>query len=146
MYSIDHNDLGTRRPPRRNARDPRIDGRQLTVPAGTSVMRAAALAGARPEAVRHRHARRPSAPAGCAWSRSRAEGLPGLVHDAGRAGHEGADRERRSSPSCARASSSCTSPIIRWTARLPGRRPLRAAGHGGARRRAVPAQRSPLRL
>ena len=44
MYSIDHRDLGT--PPAKSEESVtlEIDGATVTVPAGTSVMRAAALA------------------------------------------------------------------------------------------------------
>ncbi len=47
MYAIDHEDLGT---PASRAEDSvtvRIDGASVTVPAGTSILRAAALAGSR---------------------------------------------------------------------------------------------------
>ena len=47
MYSIDHRDLGTPASPAAAQVTLEIDGNTVTVPAGTSVMRAAALAGAR---------------------------------------------------------------------------------------------------
>src|SRR5688500_3818120 len=50
MYAIDHEDLGTPRPDGPAAQDPvtlTIDGASVTVPEGTSILRAAALAGAR---------------------------------------------------------------------------------------------------
>ena len=47
MYSIDHRDLGTPASPAQGQVTLEIDGNTVTVPAGTSVMRAAALAGAR---------------------------------------------------------------------------------------------------
>ncbi|HEU4529867.1 MAG TPA: formate dehydrogenase subunit alpha [Steroidobacteraceae bacterium] len=50
MYAIDHEDLGTPRPDGAAAQDPvtlSIDGASVTVPEGTSILRAAALAGAR---------------------------------------------------------------------------------------------------
>ena len=59
MYAIDHNDLGTPAAASRRAagRRSRSTARRSPCPAGTSVMRAAALAGgADPEALRHRHA------------------------------------------------------------------------------------------
>ena len=46
MYSIDHQDLGTPAPALTGTVTLDIDGATVTVPAGTSVMRAAALAGA----------------------------------------------------------------------------------------------------
>ena len=50
-----------------------IDGQTVSVPAGTSIMRAAMETGAQdPQALRHRQSSRPSAPAGSAWWRSRA--------------------------------------------------------------------------
>ena len=47
MYSIDHRDLGTPASPAPGLVTLEIDGNPVSVPAGTSVMRAAALAGAR---------------------------------------------------------------------------------------------------
>ena len=47
MYSIDHRDLGTPASPASGQVTLEIDGNPITVPAGTSIMRAAALAGAR---------------------------------------------------------------------------------------------------
>ena len=50
-----------------------IDGRDVTVPEGTSIMRASMEAGDQgPQAVCHRYRWTASAVAGCAWSRSRA--------------------------------------------------------------------------
>ena len=46
MYSIDHRDLGAPASPAAGQVTLEIDGNAVTVPAGTSVMRAAALAGA----------------------------------------------------------------------------------------------------
>ena len=62
-----------------------IDGREVTVPEGTSIMRAAMEAGRRdPEALRHRHARRlrllPPLPGRDRGPRRHA----GLLHHAGR--------------------------------------------------------------
>ncbi|MBF8292628.1 MAG: formate dehydrogenase, alpha subunit [Steroidobacteraceae bacterium] len=45
MYSIDHKDLGTPASASTGSVTLDIDGSTVTVPAGTSVMRAAALAG-----------------------------------------------------------------------------------------------------
>ncbi|HKZ74959.1 MAG TPA: formate dehydrogenase subunit alpha [Steroidobacteraceae bacterium] len=47
MYAIDHKDLGTPPSPETSRVTLEVDGAVVTVPAGTSVMRAAALAGAR---------------------------------------------------------------------------------------------------
>src|SRR6188508_1142823 len=47
MYAIDHEDLGTPASRASESVTVRIDGLPVTVPAGTSIMRAAALAGAR---------------------------------------------------------------------------------------------------
>jgi formate dehydrogenase major subunit len=67
-----------------------IDGSAVTVPAGTSVMRAARLAASRSPSCAPPTASKPSAPAACAWSRSRAARAPGLVHHAGEPRHGGA--------------------------------------------------------
>ena len=45
MYAIDHEDLGTPASRASESVTVRIDGLPVTVPAGTSIMRAAALAG-----------------------------------------------------------------------------------------------------
>ena len=79
MRSIAEADLGTpARPTPRRAVTLTIDGREVTVPAGTIVMRAAALAGIPiPKPVRDRSGSSRSAPAGSASSRSRAcKGYP----------------------------------------------------------------------
>src|SRR4026207_160612 len=47
MYAIDHEDLGTPASRASESVTVRIDGLPVTVPAGTSIMRAAALAGSR---------------------------------------------------------------------------------------------------
>ena len=49
-----------------------IDGQSVTVPEGTSIMRAAMEAGTQIPKLCATDSSRPSAPAGCAWSRSRA--------------------------------------------------------------------------
>ena len=73
MLSIVEHDYGT--PQRDSAKlvTLTIDGREVTVPEGTSVMRAAALSEiADPEALRHRAARGLRLVPACAWCRSRA--------------------------------------------------------------------------
>ncbi len=77
----------------------------VTVPAGTSVMRAAVDAGiAGAQAVRHRQPRAlrllPPVPG---RDRRPAQGYPGLVHHAGRARHEGAHADAEARTSCAAA-------------------------------------------
>ena len=81
-----------------------IDGARSRCPQGTSVMRAAADAGAEdPQAVRHRQL---EAFGSCRLCLVQIEGMQGtsrLVHDAGRAGHEGHAPRTSSSPTCAAA-------------------------------------------
>ena len=146
MTLLTEPDLGTpavRATPTR--RRSTIDGRQVDVPAGTSVMRAAAAGRhRRPQAVRHRLASRRSARAGCAWSRSTArKGTPGLVHDARapRHGRAHPDRRRLREAAPRRHGALHLRPPARLPD-LPGQRRLRAAGHGRRRR----AARGPLRL
>jgi formate dehydrogenase major subunit len=72
MQSIAEQDLGT--PARESGTQVRllIDGCEISVPAGTSVMRAAALADLKIPKLCATDQLRPLAPAACAWSRSRA--------------------------------------------------------------------------
>ena len=81
-----------------------IDGETVTVPAGTSVMRAAMELGvAHPQALRHRQPGGvrllPAVP-----GRDRGpRGHAGLLHHAGRGGHERPHPDRRGWQSCAAA-------------------------------------------
>ena len=73
MLSIVEQDYGT--PERDGAKlvTLTIDGREVTVPEGTSVMRAAALSQtSRSPSSAPPSSSRPSAPAACAWCRSKA--------------------------------------------------------------------------
>ena len=88
MYAIDHEDLGTPASRASESVTVRIDGLPVTVPAGTSIMRAAALAGSR-------------IPKLCATDTLKAfgscrlpggdrgpQGLSGVLHDTGRRRNE----------------------------------------------------------
>ena len=91
-----------------------IDGAEVTVPAGTSVMRAAAAAGgAIPKLCATDTLKAFGSCRVCLVEIEGQRGLPGLVHDARGAGHEGAGPKARSCASCAEAWWSCTSPITR---------------------------------
>ena len=115
----------------------------VTVPAGTSIMRAAMEMGTQdPEALRDRHGRGlrllPPVPGRDRGARRHA----GLLHDAGRAGHGRPHPDRAAEAAAPRRDGALH---LRPPARLPdlrGQRRLRAAGHG---RRGRPA-RGPLRL
>ena len=61
MYSIDHRDLGTPPAPSEESVTLEVDGATVTVPAGTSVMRAAALADTQISRSRAARASRPPA-------------------------------------------------------------------------------------
>ena len=85
MLSIVEHDLGT--PQRDSAKlvTLDIDGREVTVPEGTSVMRAAALSGDQdPEALRHRAARGVRLLPDVPGADRGHEGSARLLHDAGR--------------------------------------------------------------
>ncbi len=117
MFAIDYTDLGTPASTDTKQVTVEIDGVQVTVPEGTSVMRAAALAEV-------------SVPKLCATDTlqglrllppvprrdRRPQGLPRLVHHHGGAGHEDQDPVREAHCSCVAASSISTSPITRSSA------------------------------
>ena len=119
-----------------------IDGVAVTVPEGTSIMRAAALARpADPEAVRHRYAEGVRLVPPVPGRNRRPPRVSRLVHDAGRRRHEGADREPEADEAPPRRHGAVPLGSSARLRQLPGQRPLRAAGHGrGARR-----HRNPLR-
>ena len=97
MYSTDYHDLGTPVADRGKPVTLEIDGVPVTVPEGTSIMRAAAVG-------------RQRVPKLCATDTLKAfgscrlclveiegrRGLPGVVHDARRRRHQGPDRRARS--------------------------------------------------
>ncbi len=143
MQSIAEQDLGT--PARASETQVKllIDGCEISVPAGTSVMRAAALADLK-------------IPKLCATDQLEAfgscrivpgadrghEGVSGLLHHAGGRGNEGHHAEPRTRAAAPRGHGAVH---LRPSARLPdlpGQRALRIAGHG---RRGGPA-RGALRL
>ena len=64
-----------------------IDGREVSLPEGTSIMRAAMEIGVEIPSSARPTASNPSARAACASSRSRAATPSRLLHDAGRAGN-----------------------------------------------------------
>ncbi len=81
-----------------------IDGTDVTVPKGTSVMRAAVEAGIRVPKLCATDSLEPFGSCRLCLVEDRGpQGLPGVVHDAGRSRHEGAAPRRRSCSSCARA-------------------------------------------
>ena len=136
MYSIDHRDLGT--PPAksdglghaRNRRRDRHRPRGHVGHAGRGARRHAD-----PEAVRHRYAEGlrllPPVP-----GRDRgAQGLPGLLHDDRRARHEGPHALAAHRPAAPRRGRALRLRSPARLRRLPGERPLRAAGHGRSHRR-----------
>ena len=135
------------RRPTRRARRSTVDGRRHArsrVPAGTSVMRAAALAGIDIPKLCATDRSRRSAPAGSAWSRSTAaRARPPRARRRCADGHGGRARRR---PRLREAAPRRHGAVhLRPPARLPdlpGQRRLRAAGHGRRRR----AARGPLRL
>ena len=120
-----------------------IDGQQIAVPEGTSIMRAAMEMGTQDsQAVRHRHGRcfrlLPALPGRDRGPRRNA----GLLHDAGRRRHGGEDADRAAQDHPQGRDGALH---LRPSARLPdllGERRLRTAGHGG---RGRPARRA-LRL
>ena len=93
-----------------------IDGRSVTVPRAPRSCAPHARRRAGSQAVRHRHAQGlrllPPVPGGDRGP----QGLSRLLHHDGGGGHESFARSRRSSRSCAAASSTCMSPITRSTA------------------------------
>ena len=119
-----------------------IDGFEVTVPEGTSVMRAAVGRGRlHPQALRHRQHRGlrllPALPRGDRGP----QGHAGLLHDAGGRRHGGLDRNR-SAPQDPQGRDGAL--YLRPSLGLPdllGERQLRASGHGGRRRSARRALR-----
>ena len=116
MISIVEHDFGT--PERDSARAVTltIDGREVTVPAGTSVMRAAALVGIKiPKLCATEQL---DAFGSCRLCLVQIEGMKGFPASCTTPVAQGMKVRRRtsSSPTSAAASWSCTSPIIRSTA------------------------------
>ncbi len=98
MYSIDHRDLGT--PPAKSddAVTLEIDGATVTVPEGTSVMRAAALADARiPKLCATDSLKTFGSCRLCLVEIEGAQGFPASCTTPVAAGHEGPHRSRRRS-------------------------------------------------
>ena len=142
-------DLGTPAPDRGRAPAPgdrrahRSTARPITVAEGTSVLRAAALAGVDdPQVVRHRQPRAVRLVPPVPGRDRRAQGHAGVVHHPGGAGHV---RHHPVAQARAAAPRGDGAVHLRPPARLPDvrrQRRLRAAGHG---RRGRPARRA-LRL
>ena len=112
-----------------------IDGKPVSVPAGTSVMRAAAMLGSeRAQAVRHRLAGRLRLVPPVRGRDRGTQGLSRLLHDTGGTGHEGAHAD----PARGRPAPQRDGALhLRPSAGLPDlsrQRPLRVAGHGRSRR------------
>ena len=142
MFAINRKDAGT--PAAKG--EPvtlHIDGAEVTVPAGTSIMRAAAAAGgAIPKLCATDTLKAFGSCRVCLVEVEGQRGLPRLVHDAGRAGHEGEDAERQAAPVAQgrRGTLRLRSPAELQG--LPGRHALRAA----ERRRRPRRHDQPLRL
>ena len=123
-----------------------IDGVEVTVPAGTSIMRAAMEIGTtHPEALRHRHARQLRLVPPLPRRDRRPQRHARLMHDAGRAGHQGQDADAAPEAHPQRRHGAL---YLRPSARLPHlrrQRRLRTAGHGRRRRPARRALRLPGR-
>ena len=120
-----------------------IDGRAVTVPAGTSVMRAAAeIGGDIPKLCATDNMAAFGSCRLCLVEIDGAKGTPGQLHHPGRAGHERPHPDPAAREAAARGDGAVH---LRPPARLPdllGQRRLRAAGPG---RRGRPARRA-LRL
>ena len=147
MFAIDYEDLGhASRRQHGTQVTLEIDGVTVTVPEGTSVMRAAALAGVKvPKLCATDTLKAFGSCRLCLVEIEGRKGYPGLVHDDGRGRHEGPHAVREARRSCAAA---CMELYVSdhplECDDLPGQRPLRAAGHGRQRRRHREASLRPI--